>query len=65
MASFPRTDPEIAALALTLLQGLEQAPDEFPNPPVAPSELQAVLLRSTRPRQPSSRPRRWCVRSRW
>lgn len=43
MASFPRTDPEISALALMLVRGLEQGPEDFPNPPVAPSELQAVL----------------------
>jgi hypothetical protein len=43
MASFPRTDSEIAALALMLVEGLKQAPEDFPNPPVAPSKLQAAL----------------------
>ena len=43
MALFPRTDPKIAALALTLARGLGQAPEDFPNPPVAPSELQAAV----------------------
>ncbi len=43
MASFPRTDPEIAALALMLVEGLGQAPETIPNPPVAPSKLQAGL----------------------
>jgi len=32
---FPQTEPEIAALALVMVQRLAQAGDEFPAPPVA------------------------------
>jgi len=40
MPRFPRTEPEIAALAHVMTQGLGQAPEDFPTPPVAPDELQ-------------------------
>ena len=43
MPRFPRSEPEIAALALVVTQGLTQASDEFPTPPVAVDELQARL----------------------
>lgn len=43
MASFPRTEPDIAALALLVTQGLTQASEDFPTPPVSPDELQAKL----------------------
>jgi len=40
MPRFPRSEPEIAALALVVTQGLTQASDDFPTPPVAVDELQ-------------------------
>ena len=43
MPRFPRTEPEIAALALLVTQGLGQASDDFPTPPVPPDELQVQL----------------------
>lgn len=43
MSRFPRTEPEIAALALLVTEGLGQAAEDFPAPPVPPSELQARL----------------------
>jgi hypothetical protein len=43
MSRFPRTEAEITALALLMVDGLTQAPDDFPAPPVQPSELQAKL----------------------
>jgi hypothetical protein len=43
MAMFPRTEPEIAALALLVKDGLTQAAEDFPAPPVPPQELQARL----------------------
>ena len=43
MARFPRTEPEIAALALLVTEGLAQAPEDFPTPPVAPDQMQARL----------------------
>jgi hypothetical protein len=43
MSRFPRSEPEIAALALVVTQGLTQASDDFPTPPVAVDELQARL----------------------
>ena len=43
MARFPRSEPEIAALAMLVTQGLGQATEDFPAPPVQPSELQAKL----------------------
>jgi hypothetical protein len=36
---FPRTEARIAALAELVVQGLEQAPEDFPAPPVPPDEL--------------------------
>ena len=43
MTRFPRTEPEIAALALRVVQGLRQATEAFPAPPVPPDELEARL----------------------
>src|SRR3990170_4643265 len=43
VSQFPRTEAEIAALALVVIQGLEQAADDFPNPPVPAAELRAKL----------------------
>lgn len=40
---FPQTEPEIAALALVVTQGLGQAAEDLPAPPVPASELQAKL----------------------
>jgi hypothetical protein len=42
---FPQTEPEIAALALKVIQGLMQAADDFPSPPVSATELQGRLDR--------------------
>ena len=43
MARFPRSEPEVAALAMLVTQGLGQASEDFPAPPVPASELQAKL----------------------
>ena len=43
MARFPESEPEITALALLVAQGLGQATEDFPAPPVPPEELQAKL----------------------
>jgi hypothetical protein len=43
MARFPESEPEIAALARLLVQGLGQATEDFPAPPVPAEELQAKL----------------------
>ncbi len=43
MARFPRTEATITELASLLADGLESASDDFPNPPVAPGELHALL----------------------
>jgi len=40
---FPRTEAEIAALAEIVVQGLEQATDDFPAPPVPPADLRIKL----------------------
>ena len=40
---FPEREADIAALALLMVQGLEQAPDDFPAPPVPAAELRARL----------------------
>ena len=45
MARFPQTEPEIAALALVVAQGLREAAEDFPAPPVSADELQARLDR--------------------
>jgi hypothetical protein len=43
MARFPSTEPEIAALALVLADGLAAAPEDFPTPPVPAADLQGML----------------------
>ncbi|HWO89925.1 MAG TPA: fibronectin type III domain-containing protein [Gemmatimonadales bacterium] len=43
MSQFPKTEAEIAALGLLVIEGLEKAPDDFPNPPVPVAELRAKL----------------------
>ena len=43
MPRFPRNEPELAALALVVAQGLREAPEDFPAPPVPADELQARL----------------------
>jgi len=43
MSRFPRSEPDIAALALVVTQGLGQASDDFPTPPVTVDEMQGRL----------------------
>lgn len=43
MTQFPRAEPDVAALALALTQGLIESAADFPAPPVPPSELEAML----------------------
>ena len=43
MTQFPRAEPDVAALALLLIQGLRQNAVDFPAPPVSPVELEAML----------------------
>ncbi len=43
MARFPDTEPEIAALAALVAEGLEQAAEDFPTPPLPATELRAQL----------------------
>jgi len=43
MPRFPETEPEIAALAALVVEGLEQAVEDFPNPPVPATELRSKL----------------------
>ena len=43
MPRFPETEPEIAALAALAVEGLEQAVEDFPNPPVPTTELRAKM----------------------
>jgi hypothetical protein len=43
MARFPKAEAEILALARKIIQGLRDAPDVFPHPPVSADELQAML----------------------
>jgi hypothetical protein len=40
---FPRTESEIAALALRVAEGLVKAAEDFPNPPVSAADLAAKL----------------------
>jgi len=40
---FPETEPDIAALAMVLIEGLRKTPELFPAPPVAPDALEASL----------------------
>ena len=43
MARFPIAEPEIAALAALVAEGLEQAAEDFPTPPVPATELREQL----------------------
>ena len=43
MAKFPRSEPEVAALALVVREGLIAATEDFPNPPITPDELQTLI----------------------
>ena len=43
MPRFPETEPEIAALAALVVDGLEQAVEDFPTPPVPADEMQGRL----------------------
>jgi len=43
MPRFPQAEPEIAALAALVAEGLEQAAEDFPTPPVPATELRAKL----------------------
>ncbi len=43
MPRFPRSEPEIAALAHVVTQGIALAPEDFPTPPVPQDELQTQL----------------------
>jgi hypothetical protein len=43
MARFPETEPDIAALATVMIDGLRKAVEEFPAPPVPPDALQESL----------------------
>lgn len=43
MGRFPRTEPEIAALALRVAEGLLNAAEDYPSPPVSATELQEKL----------------------
>jgi len=47
MATFPKSEAEIAALADRMVNGLAAAADDFPNPPVPPEQLRASLERYT------------------
>ena len=40
---FPRSEAEIAKLTVAVAQGLEDAAQDFPAPPVPPAELRAKL----------------------
>lgn len=43
MARFPVAEPEIAALAALVAEGLEKAVEDSPTPPVPANELRAKL----------------------
>jgi hypothetical protein len=45
MARFPKSEPEIAALAHVVVQGLREAAEDFPAPPVSADDLQTRLER--------------------
>jgi len=40
---FPRTESEVAALALRVAEGLAKAAEDFPSPPIPATELKAKL----------------------
>jgi hypothetical protein len=43
MATFPRTEPDVRALAESLIAGFTANADQFPAPPVNPGDLAALL----------------------
>ena len=43
MARFPEAEPDIAAFAMVLVDGLRKAVEEFPVPPVPPDSLEQSL----------------------
>src|SRR3972149_1300136 len=43
MARFPKPEAKLTALARLIAEGLANAPDQFPSPPVPPAELSAQL----------------------
>jgi hypothetical protein len=43
MARFPKTEPDIAALAMVLIEGLRKTPELFSAPPVPADALEASL----------------------
>lgn len=43
MARFPRTENDVAGLAVVVSDGLQQAADDFPSPPVPADQLRAKL----------------------
>ena len=43
MATFPRSEAQIKALAQTMVTGLTESAGDFPAPPVAAGDLQALL----------------------
>ena len=43
MPRFPKAEPDVAALAALVADGLEQAAEDFPTPPVPATELRAKL----------------------
>jgi hypothetical protein len=66
MSRFPRTEAEITALALLVVEGLTQAPDDLPAPPVPPRNCRPSSTRTTRrtrssaiARGPRPRATRW------
>jgi len=50
MPRFPIAEPDVAALAALVADGLEQAAEDFPTPPVPATELRAKLDTYTRTR---------------
>ena len=50
MPRFPIAEPDVAALAALVADGLEQAAEDFPTPPVPATELRTKLDTYTRTR---------------
>lgn len=46
---FPRTEPDIAALAARVIDGLTSAAEDFPTPPVPTEELRGKLEAVAKP----------------
>ena len=47
MGVFPRTEPEVAELALIMVEGLAAGQDDFPAPPVPAEELKVSTAVTT------------------